>query len=332
MNDWRLAWNHGKVAVQPLGGMVDVQFLLPSGKTVSPMYRAPWIGEPIAADVPAMIQRLRGDWFCVPFGAGHSVPGLTDRWKDAGEPEAGGLVHGYGSHHEWRLVSSDEWGMVLRIDYPEASPIARLERTIRPRQQASAIDFELKVEAKAPVSLPIGLHPTFRLSPLPRTTRIDPGSFRFGLTYPGDFEPGAFFPEPDAEFDSLERVPMQRGGTADFSRLPLEGDSETLVQLCDTDGRFNLANAAEKYQVWLEWDSNKLPSCVLWISNRCRKRAPWNGRNVALGIEPVCSAFEMGNAVSSRRNPISEKGVKTAVAFKKAETWKVEYSIGAEEL
>jgi hypothetical protein len=46
----------------------------------------------------------------------------------------------------------------------------------------------------------------------------------------------------------------------------------------------------------------------------------------------VCSAFEMGTVVSSRENPISERGVKTAVRFKEGETWKVEYSIGAEEI
>jgi hypothetical protein len=333
MNNWQLAWNHGQVTVQPLGGMVDVEFLLPSGKIVSPMYRAPWIGEQIGVasveTMPAMLQRLRGDWFCVPFGAGHSVPGLTPRWKDVGEPEAGGLMDGYGFHHNWSILRMSQSEMTVTIEYPQNHPIKRLERTIRPMPGESGVRFDLSVEARDNVSLPIGLHPTFRLPAEPGTLRLQPGGFSFGLTYPGDFEPGAFMLKHDSLFDSIKEVGTRDLNRIDLSRLPLVGDSETLVQLCGVDGRFDLINEKEKYAVRVEWIPEHFPSCAIWISNRGRKSAPWNGRNLAVGIEPVCSAFELGTAISKQTNPISESGFATCVSFKAEQVWRTQYSIRA---
>jgi hypothetical protein len=114
----------------------------------------------------------------------------------------------------------------------------------------------------------------------------------------------------------------------DLSRLPLEGDSESLVQLLGVDGKFDLVDQRQGFRIRLQWDPNHFPSCAIWISNRGRKYAPWNGRNLALGIEPVCSAFEMGTLVSRRSNPISEFGVPTVIPFKAGEVWTTEYHIG----
>jgi hypothetical protein len=329
MNDWQLVWNHGKVTVQPLGGMVDVEFHLPSGKTVSSMYKAPWMGEPPGPDVSAMLQRLRGDWFCVPFGAGHPVQDLAPRWKGGNEPESGGLVHGHGAHHNWSILRLTKSEMTVVIEYPENHPIRRLERTIRPSPGERAVRFDLAVEVRDNVSIPIGLHPTFRLPPEPGSIRLEPGAFSFGLTYPGDFEPGATLLKPDALFDSLEKVETRKLERIDLSRLPFEGDSESLVQLCGMDGRFDIVNEKEKTRIRIQWVPEHFPSCAIWVSNRGRKFAPWNGRNLAVGIEPVCSAFEMGTVVSKNANPISESGIKTCVSFKAGEVWRTQYSIAA---
>jgi hypothetical protein len=331
MNDWQLAWNHGKITVQPLGGMVSVEFLLPSGKIISPMLRAPWFGESVDAEIPAMIRRLRGDWFCVPFGAGHAVPGLTPRWKAAGAPEEGGLAHGHGAHHEWAILHLSRSEMTVTVEYPRNHPIRRLERTIRPMPGEPAVRFDLSVEARDNVSLPIGLHPTFRLPSEPGAVRLKPGGFSFGLTYPGDFEPGAFKLKPDSLFDSIEKVTARNLEPVDLSRLPLEGDSEALVQLCGIDGRFDLIHEREGYSIQLHWVHEHFPSCAVWISNRGRKYAPWNGRNLAVGIEPVCSAFELGTEISRKPNPISETGIPTCVSFKADQTWRTQYVIRAVE-
>ena len=42
--------------------------------------------------------------------------------------------------------------------------------------KAAAVDLTLEIEGRRPCRLPIGLHPTFRLSPRPGSVVIEPGS------------------------------------------------------------------------------------------------------------------------------------------------------------
>jgi hypothetical protein len=84
-----MAWAHGVAAVQGLGGMLGpVTFLLPDGRQVSPLHVAPWFDEPGRRDQPPILQELRGEWPCVPFGAdGPRV--LPEGWSETGEALAG---------------------------------------------------------------------------------------------------------------------------------------------------------------------------------------------------------------------------------------------------
>jgi hypothetical protein len=328
MAHWLLDWKHGKVGVQSLGGMYQIQFLLPTGRTVMPMYTAPWIGEPENAGLAPMMQGMRGDWLCVPFGLGRPVAGLTQRWREVGDPETDGEAHGYAAHHEWSLIRKNPAEIALRIDPPQNHAIRQLTRVIRPLPGEPSVHFEILIDPRENVSLPVGLHPTFALPSEPGTVILEPGNFSYGMTFPGDFEPGAYPLKPDKLFDSLAGLETAAGAPIDLSRLPLEGDWEILFQLCGMDGRFDVVYVREGFRVRLQWNPEHLPSCVVWISNRGRKGPPWNGRNLALGIEPVCSAFDLGNLISRRNNPISESGVLTCIQFKADELWSTEYRIG----
>ena len=59
----------------------------------------------------------------------------------------------------------------------------------------------------------------------------------------------------------------------------------------------------------------RLPSLLLWMSNRGRKYDPWNGRNLCLGVEPIASAFDLGTPASVAPNPIAAAGVATALTL-----------------
>jgi len=98
------------------------------------------------------------------------------------------------------------------------------------------------------------------------------------------------------------------------------------VQLCNIDGNFVLENEEENYKVILKWDPKAYNSVILWMSNRGRPHFPWNGTFTALGVEPVCTAFDLGFA-SIHENPLSKNGVKTAMEFHKNHVWTTEYSI-----
>ena len=69
-NRQALAWPHGIVSVESLGGMVGpTVFVLPDGRQIAPFQIAPWADEAGTEDIPPILQRLRGEWPCVPFGS-----------------------------------------------------------------------------------------------------------------------------------------------------------------------------------------------------------------------------------------------------------------------
>lgn len=329
-----LGWAHGALTVQRHAAMLaPVTFLLADGRQVSPMQVSPWAGAPGTEQLPGILQRLRGEWPCVPFG--YSVPGdgAPEPWARLMEPAAADEeVHGHSSNHNWTWEPSDAESLRLSIDYPRDNPIERLERTVTPDPKAPAVDIMLTVKARRDCRLPFGLHPTLRLPAAAGGARIEPGRFREGRTYPGSVEPGREVFALDQGFSNLARVPARAGGTTDASRVPLAADTEELLQLNDIAGEVALANEAEGYRVRLKWNPEHFPSLLLWYSNRGRQAAPWSGRHVALGMEPICSPFGLGPATALADNPIAKAGTPTARAFRAGELFITRYRIEAESL
>lgn len=329
-----LGWKYGALTVQRHAAMLaPVTFLLPNGRQVNPLHVAPWAEEPAAAELPGILQRLRGEWPCVHFGYSANDPTAPAEWAGLNEPaEADEEIHGHSSNQPWTWEEGSAACLRLSIDYPGGNPVKRLLRTIEPDPNAPAVDIELRIEVAEDCRLPLGLHPTFHLPDEPCAARIEPGAFAEGRTYPGTVEPSAPLFAIDRAFSSLTAVPGREGGSIDASRLPFARDTEELLQLNGIDGSVALANDAEGYRVRLIWQKEHFPSLLLWISNRGRKEAPWNGRHLALGMEPICSPFGLGPAVARANNPMAKAGTPTARKFTAGEIFTTRYRIEAEEL
>ncbi|MER8373628.1 hypothetical protein [Mesorhizobium sp. M1406] len=334
-DDYRgLGWAHGALTVQRLGAMLaSITFLLADGRQISPMHIAPWSHEPGAEALPGILRRLRGEWPCVPFG--YSVPagGWPEGWtRVMGPPELDEEVHGHSSNHDWAWRDSESGSLSLVLDYPKGSPVERVERTITPDQSAPAIDIEFKIAVRRACRLPIGLHPVFRLPFETGAAALELGGFDEGRTYPHDVEPGAALFARTKTFFELSAVPSRSGGAIDASLLPLAADTEELLQIEGVDGVAALANHEDGYRVELSWQKEHFPSLLLWYSNRGRKAAPWNGRHVAIGIEPICSAFGLGPATALADNPIAQSGIATALEFSAEKPFVTRYRIEASAL
>jgi hypothetical protein len=328
-----LGWKFGALTVQRHGAMLaPITFVLSNGLQASPMTIAPWAEEKLAEPLPGVLQRLRGEWPCVPFGYSVTDPTSPQEWAALmGPAEADEEVHGHSSNRPWQWQGGDDHGLSLAIDYPETSPIRRLERAIRPDQDAPAVDIELTIHVRDACRLPMGLHATFRLPSEPGRARIEPSAFDNGRTYPGTVEPSSPLFAIDRTFAELGAVPGREGSTIDASRLPFAVDTEELLQL-NGIGSVALANEADGYRVRLHWQEEHFPSLLLWMSNRGRKAEPWSGRHVALGMEPICSPFGMGPATAAADNPIARSGTPTARDFVAGETFTTRYRIEAEAL
>jgi hypothetical protein len=332
MTDTRITWDRGQAEIQRLGGMVGpLTLVLEDGRAVSPLAVAPW-GDDQGADyaaLPPLLQRLRGEWPCVPFGAPEPPEGLPQAWRPAAKVAAGADFHGFSSHNPWQIAAQDEGAVTLAIDYPEDHPVARLERRIAGVPGQAALDLSLTIHARRAAAVPLALHPVFRLPQTPGAARLDPGPFAEGRSFPLPVEPGVSRLTPDARFQTLVQVPAGQGTLA-LDRLPLEGRTEELVQLCGTTGRVTLANDEEGYAATLDYDAAVFPSTMLWLSNRGRSAYPWKNRFLGLGIEPVRAAFDLGPDVGADpANPIARAGFPTALEIAPGRPFTTRYRISA---
>jgi hypothetical protein len=325
-----LVWQHGVVSVEDLGGQLGpTLFVLPDGQQVAPFHVAPWADEPGGEELPGILKRLRGEWPCVPFGAdADRAPG--DGWP--GSQAATTLdpfPHGFSSNNSWRFETDADGSIVLSIDYPEDHPIRGLRRTVTPDPNSATIDFTLEIDVRADCTLPLGLHPSFRLPAKLGAMRIEVGSNVAGMTFPAPVDASSIFSQ-GALLEPWHHVPLVGGGQLDVRQVPLAHATEELVQLLDMPGRAALWNSAEGYRVRLSWNPEHYPSALLWFSNRGRTFAPWNGRHLALGLEPICAAFDLGQQVSAAENPISRRGIATARSFRAGENFITKYRIEVE--
>ncbi len=326
-----LAWSHGVATLETLGAMLGpTLFVLPGGRQVAPFHIAPWFEEGAAADQPGILQRLRGEWPCVPFGAASLRP-ARDGWA-ASDPalEPDPFAHGFGSNHHWRWLGSAEDTLALAIDYPPSHPIAGLRRWLRPVDGQAAIDFGLCIHPRRDCTLPIGLHPVFRLPERPGAAQLDV-SASAAHTFPGQVDPSSIFAPGRANPD-WHAIALTDGSSLDPASLPLTHRTEELLQLTGAGGRAGICNLAEGYRVRLAWNAEHFPDVLLWISNLGRRHHPWDGRHLAVGVEPVCSAFDLGAQISASPNAINASGSSTAHGFKAGEVFETRYRVAVDAL
>ncbi|MDN7671074.1 hypothetical protein QZM22_00670 [Burkholderia oklahomensis] len=324
MTRWELEWSHGQGFIDSLGGMLGpVWFRVGDDRDVQPFAVFPWREEvppPGEAPLTGLMMGGGGEWPCVPFGIA------------ADSPEAGWhpSIHGESAHGEWARTDDgrDPARAALRFRCGPSGPIDTLEREIVGVAGKAAIRLRLTVRVRRPCRLPVGLHPMLKMPATSRRMSLHPGHFEFALTYPHEVEAGADVVASGTEFSDLREVPGRNGGTVDLSAYPLRERTESLVQLCGIDGRFSVLNDDEGYQLDIAWPCEMLPSCVLWISNGGRRAWPWSGRHFALGVEPVCAAFDLGVAASQGANRISERGVATTMHLRPETPITLDYWIG----
>lgn len=317
MSAARHHWPGGEAQIQALGGMIaPVRLSLPDGRVVEPLARAPWIEAPDPS-WPGILRGLQGDFACVPFGTGDPAP-LPDRWRALGvtAPEVA-PPHGFGANEVWDAEAGDE-GLRARIAYPAASPIAALERRLCPLGP-DRVEMALTILPRQDTELPVALHPIFRLSPTPGQSELRLGQHGAIWTHPCGSSDAPCPLLPDAQAQDLSTLPGRDRRSLDYSHLPLPEPAESRLLVTGTNGRATLAHLDEGWSATLEWDASLLPSLMLWVSNRGRTAAPWNGRHLALGMEPCAAAFDLGEAASRGPSPLTEAGVVTALKLRAGE-------------
>lgn len=307
--------------IQACGAMVTAEFTV-GGKTIRPLYQAPWSN--YAHD--PLLTHLRGDFPCVPFGiAPSSTVNFPPPWNLL-DPGNTAYAHGYSSIGLWDEVEEG----TFHLQYPEEDAVEGITRTVAPA--TGRIDIKDRIHMRREANLPLGLHPIVRLPEKPGAARLNLPPMRLARTYPIHPEETSLL-LPDTRIAALNQAPTVDGGNLDLTQLPLHRHTEELVGLFDvTEPVVSLDNLEEGYRVTIEWDNTYLKHCMLWISNYGRTYEPWNGRNLCLGIEPITSAFDLGQAISATSNPLSAEGIQTSVPLAGGMSYTLKHSIRVEEL
>lgn len=333
-----ISWSHGKFTVLRTGAMCAPAFFhLADGREIQPFAVAGWQDDGSAefAALPELLKRLRGEWPCVPFGMPVARDDLPEVWRPNQRelPNLGNYFHGPGANLEWSIVDEADNSITMELVYPADHPIGLVRRRISGDPESPRLVFDLEIVARENCTLPIGVHPVFRLPARPGGAHLAIDGMLRVCTYPVQVEPGVSLLAEGQIFDSLSSALNRDGSVVDLSRHPLEATTEEIVLVAGAQGRAVLSNHDENYAITVSWDKDAFPSCNLWISNRGRGFYPWNGGFQAIGIEPVAAPFDLGPAVANHaRNPLEAAGVACTRTFVAGQSWSTRYAIGVSPL
>jgi hypothetical protein len=312
---WRL--KHGAVEawITRTGGMLaPVTFQLGDGRAVQPFAVAPWAGEKNLPEMPPLLQALRGDFFCAPFG------GNARRWRGEKHPP-----HGEPANCEWAFVEATRTRETTALHLRLETKVRRgvIDKRVTLRRSHSAVYCEHTLSGFSG-AMALGTHPCVRVPGPENSARISVGGWEWGQVLPVPFEDpaagGYSTLKPGARFEELEAVPLLTGGTTDLTRYSARAGFDDLVMLMGKAGRslgWSAVTFPRERWVFLQLKNPEvLRHTVLWLSNGGRHYAPWSGRHRGvLGLEETTSYFHLGLAESAKSNALNRAGYPTTLTL-----------------
>jgi hypothetical protein len=288
----------------------------------SPYFVSPWQGEGLSIEDP-VLQNLRGNFFCLPFGAG----GLDENGKVF-------KAHGEVASGNWEFVNAEKGSLG-----------DSLSLKIQPQDIGGTVTKQIiigegHVYTKCVVSgveghYPVGYHPNLRmplkgkmylsLSPHETARTAGRSSYRY--------EGGEYYAlEPDTDIDDLTRVPMIGKGFTDCLAYPrLEGFVDVVAAYRSQAPGVAWSVAAYPGEGFLYFslkNAQIFGAALLWMEDRGRHQSPWNGRTRVVGVEDVCGYFAAPVAVTQAPNLMSAKGYRTIWDFTRESSYAFPYIEG----
>ena len=300
------------------GGMMGPVFFSDQEKkkTVQPYYISPWQEEGLKIEEPVM-QSLRGDFFCMPFGADNSYQGETHS------------VHGETAGRKWDFEAITRVGKSTRfkasLKTKERPGVVTKEIVLNDNQSAVYITHTLEGFSG---QMSLGHHATLRADHLgPGDMKISTSPVHFGIgrpAFPSYTLDGEYMSaQGDHKFYAADHVPSiwKDPEYVDFSEFPQRSGYSDIIGFVSLDAltervvevpAWTAAVVSTHRYLWFSLKNPKLlPLLVVWTDNKGRHSSPWDGRNVCIGLEDVCGYLAEGLAPSAAENPISLEGIPT---------------------
>lgn len=281
------------------GHLAPIHFTL-GRRTVSPCSLSPWLPSECPKGTPPILQVLRGDFFCLPFGDDPSAP----------------PVHGETANRSWRAEEISETR--LRVSLRQKNG-ARIEKIITIDDATAAVYQEHKI-SNLDGDFNFGHHTVLEFPEKEGPFLVNVSRFKFGQVQPAPFTNPAIGEystlKTGGRIRSLQRVPLATGGWTSLHEYPAREGFEDLIMLTSRPGDFAWTAVTFDRYIWLQLkDPRMLPSTLFWLSNGGRHYPPWNGRHRRrLGLEEVCSHFNDGLTIS-REDRLKKEKIPTTRRF-----------------
>jgi hypothetical protein len=326
--------NHGQPSYLLKNDQVTVHVTVQGGhltatfnEIISPFFTAPWCSEADIGDIDPIIKVLRGDFFCMPFGAN------VEPYEGQNHP-----VHGKTANDCWEWVDVDNSNpeKALRLKMDLNADGSAVDKIIRLRDGEPVVYSEHVVtgfEGKSPV----GHHATLQFPTEPGAGMVDMTEPVCGFTPPAPIEDPAMggysLLKPGEEISDRTNAPCCDGGRADLTRYPTrKGYEDVVIFVSDASKEFVFAAASfpdEGYLFFQLKDPRVLAETLFWLSNGGRHYAPWNGRiKGVLGMEEITGFFHYGIKESVQPNFLQQRGAKTFLEFKKDQPTSIKVIMG----
>jgi hypothetical protein len=315
---WVVASDKVQLTVTQLGGhMAPVTFFRDTSRPVRPYYVSGWQGEGRKIDDP-VLRPLRGDFFCLPFGAPSTYRGTSH------------VCHGEPATKRWRCRGVAKDGRVTRLTLTMATKVlpGKVTKHLSLVDGQNVIYVQHVLEGYA-CRTSLGHHATLAVPEKARSLRVATSPFALGMNCPGVVGDPAEAQyqslAPGERFTSLRRVPLlwKKPAFGDCTAFPVREGFTDLLGVFPKAGRdpaWTTATHDDAGTLWFSLkDAAVLPATLFWISNRGRHNAPWNGRNRCLGLEDVCGYFANG---------LSRRGIPTAIKLSPKRPTSINYIEG----
>lgn len=325
---WFLERSDVKVRVMSTGAMLADAVFRKGSRIARPFATAPWVsaGESVPDGTPGHLRSLGGEFAAVPFGSSGRPRDAPREWASLIPVDAPDPPHGAAANGEWDVVHRTGHSVVLRFEPSADEALASLTRTIWIERDRQVIRTRLEIAVRRACSVPVALHPILRLPAYSRRMLLDV-DFGTGYTYPGDAIPRLGVTAPWRRLESLDSVPGRTGGSIDLAQLPLGPPVEVNVLLTEVSGPITATFLDDATSMVIDWDRTALPSAMLWVSDRSVADTPWRGRYRGLGVEPCVAAFDFPPSVSSGQNPLTARGVPTALRLEPGKPRRIDMSM-----
>jgi len=279
-------------------------------RRIQPYSVSPWCEEKV--DTIPLLKVLRGDFFCLPFGA-NATP-----FRGEQHP-----VHGETANRKWHFEGLERAAgrATLHLSMRPSIRRGRVDKRITLLDGQNAVYCQHIVSGMSgPMNF--GHHATLKFPDRPGSGVLTHSPIQFGMVPPDAPENPATFGysilKPGAKFSRLNRVPTMTGEWADLSHYPARRGFEDIALLATKEispfAWIAVTFPAEGYVWFAIKDPGVLRQTLLWHSNGGRHYAPWNSRHLnVLGIEDLTSFFAYGLAESAKTNQLTKLGLQTCL-------------------